>query len=51
MMHQSRYDGMVNLFQTEVDVTKMEPFQGHKTKMERQDKVEQRDMAMLAHAV
>lgn len=42
---------MANLFQTEADVAKVEPLQGDQTEMERQDKAEQRDMAMLAYAV
>jgi len=42
---------LISLLQTEIDFTQMEPVQRNPTEMERQDPTEQRDLAMLAHAV
>jgi hypothetical protein len=42
---------LISLLQTEIDFAQMEPVQRNPAEMERQDPTEQRDLAMLAHAV
>lgn len=41
----------LDLFQTEVDIAKVESLQRHQIEMEGQDQTEQRDLEMLAHAM
>jgi hypothetical protein len=46
-----KYNMCAFVFQTKINVAQMEPLQGHPDSLEGQNKTQQCDMEVLAHAV